>query len=167
MSRPVVQNKPTAAFALSLVGGVLELVASFALIIIAAVFSVMKPYSYTSGYTYYSSPDLRGLAWIFGVIAVWLIVASIILIASAAKLNSNPLEHSKWGTIILVFSIVGGINIFGIIGGALALSYRPQLLESNQPNTAQVNVRYCSQCGQTLDPNSRFCIACGKQVNEQ
>lgn len=165
MSRQVVQNKPTAAFALSLVGGIMALIAGFVLIVFAAVFSSIRPYTYSYGYTYYSTAGLGAIAWILGAVGVWVLVAAIVLLASAVKLNSNPLEHSKWGTIILVFSIIGGLNIFGIIGGALALTYKPQVLESNQPYTSQNIVRYCPNCGQPLDPNSRFCPHCGKQIS--
>lgn len=168
MSRQVVQNKPTAAFALSIVGGVMALIAGFVLILLAAVFSSIDPSSFTSnyysGYYTYFTVDFTGLVWILGAVGAWMLVASIVLLFSAVKLNSNPLEHSKWGAIILVFSIFGG-NIFGIIGGALALSYKPQILESNQLYMSQATVRYCPNCGQPLDANSRFCPHCGKQIS--
>jgi hypothetical protein len=165
MTNPAVQNKPTTAFALSLVGGVFEIIAAVALFFVAAIFGAMRPTSYTSGFYTYTVADMRGFAWIFGAIGAWLLIAAIIIIISAVKLNGSPLEHSKWGVLILVFSIVGGINIFGIIGGALALSYKPQLVESAHLYSSQGYTRYCQYCGSALDPNSRFCASCGKQVS--
>jgi hypothetical protein len=61
------------------------------------------------------------------------LIAGIVVIISAIMLNSRPVEHSTWGTLILVFSILsffgmGGFfigAILGVAGGALALSWRP------------------------------------------
>jgi hypothetical protein len=167
MSTPKVQNKPTAAFVLSLVGGILALIAAFVLIAFAAIFATVEPYSYTSGYYYYSTDidALRVTAWILGGVGAWVMAAAIVVLISAVKLNSNPLEHSKYGLIILLFSIFGGINIFGIIGGALALSYKPQTSEVPSPYATQGYARYCPYCGSALDSDSKFCPSCGKQVS--
>jgi hypothetical protein len=48
-------------------------------------------------------------------------------------LNARPQEHTAWGIIVLIFSIVSFIGmggfligaILGIAGGALALSLKP------------------------------------------
>ncbi len=61
------------------------------------------------------------------------LVSGIVVIIGALMLNARPAEHTKWGTIILVFSIIGLLGmggffivaILGIVGGALALSWRP------------------------------------------
>jgi hypothetical protein len=61
------------------------------------------------------------------------LVAGIVVLVGALMLNSRPTEHSTWGTIIVVFSVIslvgmGGFFIgaaLGIAGGALALSWRP------------------------------------------
>lgn len=61
------------------------------------------------------------------------LVSGILVIIGALMLNTRPAEHTTWGTIILIFSIIsllgmGGFfigAILGIIGGALALSWRP------------------------------------------
>ena len=162
MSKQSVQNKPTAAFALSLVGGVLAIIAGVVLLVLAAVFSTARSSSYYYGYYSYSY-DYRGLAYILGGVGIWVLIASIMLIVGAVKLNSNPLEHTKWGVIILVFSIIGGGNIFGIIGGALALAYKP-ITYSQMPAPPQVITRICPQCGRVIDENTKFCPYCGKQL---
>jgi hypothetical protein len=51
----------------------------------------------------------------------------------ALMLNTRPTEHTAWGIIILVFSAIsilgmGGFlvgAILGIVGGALAISWKP------------------------------------------
>lgn len=61
------------------------------------------------------------------------LVSGILVIIGALMLNTRPAEHGTWGTIILIFSVIsllgmGGFfigAILGIVGGALALSWRP------------------------------------------
>jgi len=60
------------------------------------------------------------------------LVSGIFVIISALMLNARPSEHTAWGMMILVFSIIsllgmGGFYIgalLGIAGGAIALSWR-------------------------------------------
>jgi hypothetical protein len=66
-----VQNKPTAAFLLSLIGGILGFFVGLAVIGLGAFM-----------------PLLSG----FGL---WIIISSLIIIISAAKLNSDPWGHTK------------------------------------------------------------------------
>jgi len=61
------------------------------------------------------------------------LISGILVIVGAIMLNTRPAEHTTWGTVILVFSIIsllgmGGFfigAILGIVGGALALAWRP------------------------------------------
>ena len=61
------------------------------------------------------------------------LVSGVIITISAVMLNARPSEHNAWGMIILVFSIIsllgmGGFlvgAILGIVGGALAMSWKP------------------------------------------
>jgi MFS family permease len=156
MTSQVVQDKPTAAYVLSLIGGILGLVVGFILLLIAA----STPYYY-----YYS-----GIRVLYGGIGFWSLLCGIIVIVGAVKLNSNPLEHTKWGVIILVFSIIGLGSILGLIGGILALVYKPQTVAPQQPlawsqhGTPQVITRICPQCGRVLSEDIKFCPYCGKEL---
>ena len=61
------------------------------------------------------------------------LVSGVIITIGSVMLNARPSEHNAWGMIILVFSIIsllgmGGFlvgAILGIVGGALALSWKP------------------------------------------
>jgi hypothetical protein len=61
------------------------------------------------------------------------LVSGVIVTIGALMLNTRPSEYNAWGMIILVFSIIsllgmGGFivgAILGIIGGALAMSWKP------------------------------------------
>lgn len=61
------------------------------------------------------------------------LLAGLLVIVGALMLNARPTDHMTWGSIIVAFSLIsflgmGGFfigSILGIIGGALALSWRP------------------------------------------
>jgi hypothetical protein len=75
----------------------------------------------------------------FIIIGSTMLVTGIIVILSAKKLLSHPIEHKKWGLIILVSFLAGwGIFAFlpdgwyiilpaliGIFSGAEAIAYKP------------------------------------------
>jgi hypothetical protein len=66
--------------------------------------------------------------------AVVLILSGILVLISAVVMSFRSHQFSSWGTIILVFSVVGlfaggnfltGVgSVLGIIGGLLAITYR-------------------------------------------
>jgi hypothetical protein len=159
-----VQNKPTAAYWLSMIGGILGVFGGLALIVLGAIAGF-----FTFGF---------GFA-VFGSIGIWITICSAVVIYAAMKLNAEPLQHSKWGAIILVFSIIGGWAILDFIGGILALVYKP-IMVGAQPQYApqqqygpppgytqpppQQATRVCPQCGRLVADNVRFCPNCGKQL---
>lgn len=61
------------------------------------------------------------------------LVAGLMVTIGALLLNSRPAEHAKWGALILVFSLIGFLGmdalfigaILGVVGGVVALSWRP------------------------------------------
>lgn len=61
-----------------------------------------------------------------------MLITSILIIVFAGKLKANPMEHTKWGALILIFSIIGLGGLFGFIGGILALIYKPILVGAPQ-----------------------------------
>jgi len=56
------------------------------------------------------------------------------MMISAVMLRAHPGEHLIWGTVIIVFSAISFLGmggffigaILGIVGGALALSLKPE-----------------------------------------
>jgi hypothetical protein len=70
-----------------------------------------------------------------------MLITSVLIIVFASKLKAHPLEHSKWGALILVFSIIGLGGLFGLIGGILALAYKP-ILVGAQPQYGAPQQQY-------------------------
>ena len=125
-----VEERPYAAFVLSLVGGVLILVGGLL------------------GLTWFGWPMwggwcigmmCRGMMWgwmpgfLLAFSAVGL-VSGAAIVTAAYMLYNKPSQAQTWGTIILVFALVsilsaGGFIIgalLGIVGGLLALTWRHQ-----------------------------------------
>jgi hypothetical protein len=194
MYTQVVQNKPTAAYVLSLLAGIFGLIYS-----IVDLGLVIWLYALASG--------IVEIFWDLIVIAlgivIWCLISSIIVLVAASRLNANPAEHTKWGAIILIFSIIGlgtlalseywyvglAIALLGIIGGILALAFKPvygpqqpiyapqpppipppqpayapqQPAWSPQPGQRPIT-RICPQCGRVIDENVKFCPHCGKAL---
>ena len=71
----------------------------------------------------------------FTAISVVSLVCGVIVVFAALVLRVHPQEHVIWGIVIVVFSAVSFIGMggyfvgaaFGILGGALALTYKPIL----------------------------------------
>jgi hypothetical protein len=111
----------------------------------------------------------------FMALGAWMFLTAILIIIFAVKLNANPLEHTKWGVLILVFSIIGLGGLLGIIGGILALVYNPILTgapqqygppqQQNWGQQQQPMTRICPNCGKIVQTNVRFCPNCGTQLN--
>jgi hypothetical protein len=176
----MVQNKPTAAYVLSLLGGIFGLLGSIFFVGFGAwAYTQLSPYGY-----YYGSTTFLGLGWTVLIgLGIWMLIASILIIVFASQLKNHPMEHSKWGALILVFSIIGVGSLLALIGGILALVYKPILVGQQpygygqpqpqygaqpqyygqQPPQQQVT-RICPNCGRVLQENQKFCPYCGKQL---
>ena len=188
MSNQQVQNKPTAAYILSLLGGILGLLASLAFIAFGALaYMALNSLDYNG----VDIGALSGWGWTTLIgFGAWMFITSILVIVFAGKLKSHPVEHSKWGALILVFSIIGVGGLLAFIGGILALVYKPILAQQPygyapppaqqygpqpQPQyypqqqapaqqAPQHITRICPNCGRVIDENLKFCPHCGKQL---
>jgi hypothetical protein len=107
-------NKPTAAFILTLFGGILVLLAGILIAVVGAVATIF-------------------LAGIGGAIGLVGIISGIVMIISAVMMNStNKSKVTTWSIIALVFSLISLANgggfiigfILGLVGGILGLTYK-------------------------------------------
>lgn len=125
-------ERPTAAFLLSLVGGIFILVGGGAMSMFGrfGFGGMMGGFRGMMGYRY---GMMGGLG--FGLFGILGLIFGAIVIISAFMLNSKPHEHSTWGTVIVIFSVLsifgsamGGFGvglILGIIGGILGITWKP------------------------------------------
>ena len=134
------ENRPTLAVILTLIGGILMFLGG-------AMFSMFGFTGLGMMGGYRDMMDgywgmMGGFGFPFGLMMVFSLiglVSGVLVIIGAVMLDTRPSEHTAWGIIILVFSIIsflgmGGFSvgaILGIIGGAFALTFRP-------PNKVQV-----------------------------
>jgi len=120
------QEKPVAAFTLSLLAGLWMLTTG----------TMMNGWNWGQG-------TMGGWMWGRGMMgsfapAFWWpwfgVVAGIVVLVGAAMLYFKPTDKALWGMVILVVSVLnflvgmGGFlaGILGVVGGALALTWNPQ-----------------------------------------
>ena len=132
------QETPQIAFILSLIGGILILIAGA----ISSLWfmsgglvigGMMGGFSGMMG-GYHEMMGRLGIPYSFmGNLSLIGLMSGILVIIGAVMVNMRPEEHTSWGVIILVFSIISFLGtggffigaILGIIGSALVVSWKP------------------------------------------
>jgi hypothetical protein len=122
-------EKPTPAFILGIISGVL--------IIIGGITGIMWMWvrsSYGGGWLGMMGPSMMGrwIPWLWGSLTSVVLISGVIILVEALMLQSRPSQSQTWGILILIFSMVslfsmGGFiigAILGIIAGILALTWR-------------------------------------------
>ena len=127
------EERPTAAFMLSLVAGVFIILGGGMTSLFGYGFMGMMGRNGSWGGM--MGPGFGMMGFAFGMMGFLGLIFGAIVIISALMLNSKPQEHTTWGTLILIFSVIsifgsamGGFGIgliLGIIGGILAITWKP------------------------------------------
>ena len=127
------EERPTAAFILSLVAGVFIILGGGMTSLFGYGFMGMMGRNGSWGGM--MGPGFGMMGFAFGMMGFLGLIFGVIVIISALMLNSKPQEHTTWGTLILIFSVIsifgsamGGFGIgliLGIIGGILAITWKP------------------------------------------
>ena len=133
-------EKPTTAFILSLIAGIFILLGGGAMTMFGSWrgnygYGMMGGYRGWGGMMGPGFGMMEGLGYGFGFLGVLGLIFGAIVIISAFMLNNKPEQHSTWGTLIIVFSVLsvfgsamGGFGIglvLGLIGGVLAITWKP------------------------------------------
>ncbi|HEX9319781.1 MAG TPA: hypothetical protein VF884_12685 [Nitrososphaeraceae archaeon] len=122
------EKRSSAAFALSLVGGVLIIFGSLLPLLFFANFQISPMRGKMGGMMgWWEGSGFMG-GWFFPLT----LIAGVLVLVGAILMNARPQETTTWGIIVLIFSIIGftgmGFSILGaiigIIGGIIALSER-------------------------------------------
>ncbi len=141
------KEKPTTASILSLIGGIFILLGGGMVSLIGSYWSSGSYGGYQGfgmmgggygGYGGMMSPGfgmMGGLGNGFALFGIVGLVFGVIVLISALMLNSKPEQHSTWGTLIIIFSVLsifggamGGFGVglvLGLIGGVLGITWKP------------------------------------------
>lgn len=120
------QQRPTAAFVLVLIGGILVLLSS---IVFAALLPFLIPGAVSA-----ILPVISVVGWVFVILAIVMLILSIITILSAFKIRSGvPETVKRWSIIALILGIIElimGAGLFIgpiliIVGAILGLIWKP------------------------------------------
>jgi len=152
---PAPLEKPTAAFVLSLIGGIFILLWGAAIAAVGA----------------YAQSVTFGLAG-GGIVAIGGLeaVLGLLVIVFGVLLYVAPQHHVMYGVLVLVFAIVSLIGLGGLfigfllalIGGILGIVHKP-----TPPSPAVVYVqpqRVCPKCGVAVGTDVKFCPRCGNPL---
>lgn len=165
-------EKPTAAFVLSLIGGIFMLIGGIVVATVGAIISTVI---------------LSGVGIVIGIIGI---VFALIVIIGSIMLYNNPNSHTMWGVIILILSIIDFPGAWGIgigsllafIGAILALVYKPSMAPAMMPGQpigsmpmgtispmgtgapmGQMGTT-CKNCGASIPAGAMRCPSCGASV---
>jgi hypothetical protein len=148
-------EKPTAAFILSLIGGIFVLIGGLLVIVVRT-------------FIFGSMGIIGRIVGIYGLLGV---IWGILIIVSAFMLNSKPEQHMTWSILVLVFSLLswfgaaGGLLIgflLGLAGGILGIVWKPTVMQPI-PTSPPVT-RVCPNCGTVIGTDVKFCPHCGKEL---
>jgi len=129
-------ERPRAAFVLSLIAGIFILLGGVARSLVSSYlrypwFGIMGRYR---GWGMIGYPGFQAIGTGLGIVGILGLIFGAIVIISAIMLIQRPQEHSTWGILIVIFSVLsifgamGGLGagiILGVIGGVLALTWHP------------------------------------------
>jgi len=147
-------DKPTAAFALSFLAGIL--------ILTCGLLGFIGLYLIDLTSEVFLMANV--LALVFGI------ATGILVVIGSLLLYVNPENRTAWSLIILIFSILSILSlggfivglILGIVGSALGLRWKPS--QVSKPTAVPEVKRICPKCGRVLAEDVSFCPYCGKSL---
>jgi len=154
------EEKPTAAFILTLIAGIADLMIMF------FIYAVLQAIGGIS-----SGLAIIPFTLLFLVFGLPLLSA-IAKITLACGLYAKPAGHKRYGVLIIVFSflscLAGFIGfILGIVGGALAIAWKPTQVSRPPPQFPSRQTVTCSRCGYVNRAEHDFCGHCGSRLREE
>ncbi len=119
---------------------------------------------------------ISGFTAIFVVLLVITIGGGITTLVGASKIDEYGPD--KAGTIVIIGSVVGGLNWISLIGGVLlkqAYSTSGILAGNQQPGAVPTappaqyvpnngQKRFCKNCGTPIPVDGKFCMSCGQSL---
>jgi hypothetical protein len=136
-------EKPTAAFVLSLIAGLLILIGGATRLMFRFYWFGGMMRGFGARWSGMMGSPGYAIVWGFSFMdAIVGLVLGVLMIVGAIMLNNRPQRHRTWGTVIVILSVLsffaramGGFGIgliLGLIGGVLAITWKPT---QTQPKT--------------------------------
>ncbi len=166
-------DKPTAAMALSLIGGLFVIFGGAAL---AFAGSLIGSFNFTG------AASASNTVLTLGIVGV---IMGIIMVVGGFMMYSKPTSHKTWGVIVLVLSIISWVTalggffigfLLGLIGGILALTFKPTMAPGAMPppmtsssmpmGSAPMGSMglTCKNCGASIPAGATRCPSCGANL---
>jgi len=157
-------DKPTAAFVLSLIGGIFMIIGGVAVAFAGSLLSSL----------------IGSIGTAIGIVGV---VMGLIVLLGAIMLYQKPQSHTMWGVIILILSIIplpaawgfGIGSLLAFIGAILALVYKPAMIAGAMPPPMSSSMPMgsapmgsmgmtCKNCGASIPAGATRCPSCGANL---
>jgi len=158
-------DKPTAAFVLSLIGGIFILLGGIVVAFIGSSFTAV----------------IGNIGTTIGIVGI---IMGLIVILGGVMLYQKPQSHTMWGVIILILSIIAlpafwgfGIgSLLAFIGAILALVYKPAMAAGAMPPPMMSSSMpmgsapmgsmgmTCKNCGASIPAGATRCPSCGANL---
>lgn len=169
MASPGVKSYPSAAFILTLIGGILIFLSG---LVTAATYAILGSLAISI---------LPGLGVLLIGLAVVALLFGIIIMVGGLRMRSDPGSARTWGIIVIVLSLlslIGGGGFFlglilGLVGGILAIVWHPPAVAQpawGQPQAPGAPMsssppasggKTCPSCGTSNAAGTQFCAKCG------
>jgi hypothetical protein len=133
MSQQERAGYPHTASILAMVGGILILLGGMFFVAVSAV--ILPNLDYASlNVTLPHGVNSSIIPGVVGAIGAFGLIAGTIVLLSAMMMRMRPAQREMWGILALIFSILSFLGpggfvvgaILGIVGGVMALRWRPQ-----------------------------------------
>jgi hypothetical protein len=156
---PVEPPRPVAAMVLATLGGIFIILGGIAELFVGTAISS----------AFYG--NFGGILIVSGFVGV---AAGGTVLGLGILTYTHPEQHTVYGVLILVFSVVSLFSFFGgfflgfvlgLVGGILAIVHNPAPVAWPAPYMMAPPVqRVCIRCGRVVDVNHKFCPHCGNPL---
>jgi hypothetical protein len=171
MAPPGMKSYPSAAFILTLIGGIFILLAGLAFAALAAIIGSLA---------ISVVPAAGAILIAYAIVAL---LFGIIIIFGALQMRSKPQSAKMWGIIVIVLAIIALVTTTGgffigfiltLIGGIMAIIWHPPMMAQpawgqpaapmaapGAPPAAAPGQKFCGSCGSPNPAGAQTCAKCG------
>jgi hypothetical protein len=112
---------------------------------------------------------LGGFQALFVVLMIMTFAGGITTLVGASRVNTDG--SGKAGTIVIIGSVIGGLNWISLIGGILLKQeankgyiHQPYSPPSSNQRPPMGSKKFCKNCGAPITEGTNFCQSCGTPI---